>query len=60
MFTPKRFTFFVSISVVGGLVIGLVAGTNISPFLAGIIGALVIFSILTGTWFLAAKENNSS
>jgi hypothetical protein len=57
MFTQKRTIYFIIlIAIVGGLVIGLVAGTNVSPILAGILGAIVIFFIFVGISFLTGNE----
>jgi len=41
----KKLTFFVVISLVGGLVIGIAVGTDISPVISGLIGATTIFVI---------------
>jgi hypothetical protein len=46
MFAKKEMPYFIIIiCAIGGLLIGLVAGTNISPTHAIIFGALLIFSI---------------
>jgi hypothetical protein len=39
----KSFTYFAFIGIVGGLVIGIAAGTNISPLIAGLVGGSIIF-----------------
>jgi hypothetical protein len=54
--TQKRIAYFIITGAVGGLVIGLVASTNVSPVLAGILGALVILLIFIGTIFLREKN----
>jgi len=58
MFAQKRIAYvIILVGAVGGLVIGLVAGTNVSPVLAGILGTLVIFSIFAGISFLTGNEH---
>jgi hypothetical protein len=56
VFAKFGYRFFIIFSIVGGLVIGLVAGTDVSPILAGILGALVIFSLMLGINFLTRRE----
>ena len=42
---PKKLAFFVVISLVGGLIIGIAVGTDISPVVSGLIGAILIFIV---------------
>jgi hypothetical protein len=37
--------FFAIVEVVGGLVIGLAAGTDLSPILLGLLGGLTFFAV---------------
>jgi len=49
----KRIAFFVATGAVGGLVIGIAVGTDLSPVVAGLLGAVVIslsMVILNAVW----------
>jgi hypothetical protein len=49
----KKIPFFVAIGVVGGVVIGIAAGTDLPPVLAGLLGAVLIsvsMMILSAVW----------
>jgi hypothetical protein len=45
--TPKKLLFFSIIGIVGGLVIGIAVGSDLSPILLGIIGGIAILAIAT-------------
>ncbi|MGD1995402.1 MAG: hypothetical protein PVH62_01365 [Anaerolineae bacterium] len=49
----KRTAFFAATAVVGGIVIGIAAGTDLSPVLAGLLGAVLIslsMAVLNAVW----------
>ena len=49
----KKIAFFVATGAVGGLVIGIAVGTDLSPVVAGLLGAVVIslsMVILNAVW----------
>jgi hypothetical protein len=43
--TPRKSLFFAIAGIVGGLVIGIAAGTDLSPILLGLIGGSIIFVV---------------
>jgi len=50
--TPKRLAFFALIGLVGGLVIGIAVGTDMSPAASGLLGAIIIFVVAATIGFL--------
>jgi hypothetical protein len=51
--TRKKLLFFAIVGIVGGLVIGIGAGTTLSPILLGLIGGTILFVvavILNSLW----------
>jgi hypothetical protein len=55
----KKLPFFVVISLVGGLIIGIAVGTDISPVISGLIGAIIIFVVAGIFNFFGGKSRMS-